>query len=71
MPQRIRPLVVTHSLSVGVAERFAANLLTSLPRERFAPAVCLVTVSLICVAFAGWLMRLVIRAPTRLKFFPP
>lgn len=39
----IRLLVVTHSLSVGGAERFASNLVTALDRERFAPALCLVT----------------------------
>ena len=39
----IRLLVVSHSLSVGGAERFAANLLTALDRRRFAPSVCLVT----------------------------
>ncbi len=38
-----RLLVVTHSLSVGGAERFAANLVTALDRRRFAPSLCLVT----------------------------
>ncbi len=36
-------LVVTHSLSVGGAERFASNLVTALDRDRFAPSLCLVT----------------------------
>ncbi len=39
----IRLLVVTHSLSVGGAERFASNLVTALDRDRFAPSLCLVT----------------------------
>lgn len=36
----IRLLVVTHSLSWGGAERFAATLLGGLDRARFAPSVC-------------------------------
>ncbi len=40
---RIRVLVVTHSLTTGGAERFASNLVTALDRRRFAPSVCLVT----------------------------
>ncbi len=39
----IRLLVVSHSLSVGGAERFASNLITALDRRRFAPVLCLVT----------------------------
>lgn len=39
----IRLMVVTHSLSVGGAERFASNLVTALDRERFAPSLCLAT----------------------------
>ncbi len=39
----IRLLVVSHSLSVGGAERFASNLVTALDRRRFAPELCLVT----------------------------
>lgn len=39
----IRLLVVSHSLSVGGAERFASNLVTALDRDRFAPSLCLVT----------------------------
>ncbi|MCP3959950.1 MAG: glycosyltransferase [bacterium] len=39
----VRLLVVTHSLSVGGAERFASNLLGGLDRDRFAPQICLVT----------------------------
>ncbi len=35
--------MVTHSLSVGGAERFASNLVTALDRDRFAPSLCLVT----------------------------
>ncbi len=42
-PAPVRLLVVTHSLSVGGAERFASNLVTALDRERFAPSLCLVT----------------------------
>ena len=34
---------MTHSLSVGGAERFASNLVTALDRERFAPSLCLAT----------------------------
>jgi GalNAc-alpha-(1->4)-GalNAc-alpha-(1->3)-diNAcBac-PP-undecaprenol alpha-1,4-N-acetyl-D-galactosaminyltransferase len=40
---RIRLLVVSHSLSGGGAERFASTLLTRLSRERFAPSLCLAT----------------------------
>ncbi len=40
---QLRVLVVTHSLSVGGAERFASNLVTALDRDRFAPSLCLVT----------------------------
>lgn len=43
MADPVRLLVVTHSLSVGGAERFASNLVTALGRRRFAPALCLVT----------------------------
>lgn len=39
----LRLLVVTHSLSWGGAERFAATLLGGLDRARFAPAVCVVS----------------------------
>ncbi len=39
----IRLLVVTHSLSWGGAERFAATLLGGLDRARFAPSVCVVS----------------------------
>ena len=42
-PGPIRVLVVSHSLSVGGAERFASNLVTALDRDRFAPSLCLVT----------------------------
>ncbi len=41
--QAVRLLVVSHSLSVGGAERFASNLLTALDRRLFAPSLCLVT----------------------------
>ncbi len=42
-PAPVRLLIVTHSLSVGGAERFASNLVTALDRDRFAPSLCLVT----------------------------
>lgn len=38
----LRLLLVTHSLSGGGAERFAANLASHLDRRRFVPAVCAV-----------------------------
>ena len=41
--ERIRLLVVTHSLTTGGAERFASNLAAALDRRRFAPSLCLVT----------------------------
>lgn len=40
---RIRLLVVSHSLTTGGAERFASNLVAALDRRRFAPSLCLVT----------------------------
>jgi N-acetylgalactosamine-N,N'-diacetylbacillosaminyl-diphospho-undecaprenol 4-alpha-N-acetylgalactosaminyltransferase len=40
---RVRLLVVTHSLSWGGAERFASVLLGALDRRRFAPEACLVS----------------------------
>ena len=43
MADPIRLLVVTHSLSVGGAERFASTLVSALDRRRFAPSLCLVT----------------------------
>jgi len=41
--RRIRLLLVTHSLTGGGAERFAATLLDGLDRGRFSPSVCLVS----------------------------
>jgi glycosyltransferase involved in cell wall biosynthesis len=41
LSRRIRLLVVTHSLSGGGAERFAATLLSHLDRRRFEPRACL------------------------------
>lgn len=37
----IRVLLVSHSLTTGGAERFAANLAAALDRSRFAPELCL------------------------------
>lgn len=42
-PGRLRVLLVSHSLSGGGAERFAATLASHLDRDRFAPAVCTAT----------------------------
>lgn len=40
---RLRVLLVSHSLGGGGAERFAATLAARLDRERFRPAVCVAT----------------------------
>ncbi len=43
MKAPLKVLLVTHSLSGGGAERFAATLATHLDRSRFAPSICMAT----------------------------